>query len=195
MTETDPLRALWAGQATPEFAMTPEALRQKAGGFQRTIRLRNITEYAAAIFVVGVFGWMAFLIPEPVVKLGCALIVAGTLYVCWKLYHVASAAGRKQLDAALSLTAFHRAELTRQRDALATVWRWYLLPFVPGVLVFLGGVAFTPANPAPLAAKLMMFLVEIGFCGVMFAAIAWLNARAVKGLDAELAALAEAEGE
>jgi RNA polymerase sigma-70 factor, ECF subfamily len=36
------------------------------------------------------------------------------------------------VDAKASIV-FHRSELERQRDALRTVWRWYLLPFVPGI--------------------------------------------------------------
>ncbi|WP_291051214.1 hypothetical protein [Hyphomonas sp.] len=29
-------------------------------------------------------------------------------------------------------------------------WRWYLMPFVPGMIVFLSAVSFAPDNPAPL---------------------------------------------
>jgi len=35
---------------------------------------------------------------------------------------------------------FHRSELMRQHDLLATVWSWYLLPFTPGLVVFLIGL-------------------------------------------------------
>lgn len=193
MSEHDPIRDLWAGQQTGKFSMPIEEVRQKAQAFQKTIRRRNMTEYAAAALVILMFGWMAVIIPEPVVRLGCGLIVVGALYVCWKLNKLARAAGGGEIDAAASLADFHRGELMRQRAALATVWRWYLLPFVPGMLVFLGGVSFTPANPAPLEAKLAVFLVGAGLCAVLFGAIWWLNARAAKALDAEIAAI-ELEG-
>ena len=99
MSEHDPIRALWAGQRTEDFALSPEALRSKARGFQKTIRHRNMTEYVAAVLVIAVFGWMAVIIPEPVVRLGCGLIAAGALYVCWKLYALAGAAGSGEIPA------------------------------------------------------------------------------------------------
>ncbi|MFN4024273.1 MAG: hypothetical protein ACK4MQ_05540 [Hyphomonas sp.] len=192
MSEHDPIRALWARQETGSFEMPLEDVRRKARQFQRTIRRRNIMEYAAAVLVVGIFGWVGFMVPEPVVRAGCAMIVAGTLYVGWKVHALARAAGAAELDAAQDLTAFHKGELLRQRAALATVWRWYLLPFVPGMIVFLGGVTFTPANPAPLAAKLVVFGLAAGICAAVFGAVWWLNAKAAKALDAEIAGL---EGE
>ena len=191
MSDDKFIRELWAGQEAGGFAMPLDEVRRRAGRFQRTVRLRNMTEYAAAVLVIGIFGWMAVVIPEPVVKAGCALVAAGAVYVCWKLHTLARAAGAARMDAALDLTAFHRAELMRQRAALATVWRWYLAPFVPGMIVFQAGVAFTPDNPAPLAAKLVILLIGLGLSGAIFAVIWWLNARAARALDAEIAALGE----
>ena len=191
MSERDPLRDLWAGQQTGEFSMPLEEIRRKARGFQKTIRRRNIGEYAAAALVIGVFSWMAVIIPEPVVRAGCILTVLGALYVCWKLHTMAGAAGAAEMDAAESLADFHRKELLRQRAALASVWRWYLLPFVPGVAVFVLGVSLSPDNPAPLAVKLGVLAFATGIQAAIFGAIWWLNARAVKALDAEIAALEE----
>jgi len=165
-------------------------VHERATRFQSRIRSRNTIEYAAAAFVVAFFGWMAATVPEPIVQVGAGLIVLGALYVCWQLYRLGRAATRGELDAgAQSWAAFHRAELTRQRDALNTVWSWYLAPFVPGMLVFLAGVSFTEANPAPFPARLAVFLAALGIMAALFAAIAWLNAVAVKRLDAEIASL------
>lgn len=191
MSDRDPLRDLWAGQETGNFAMPLEEIRRKARGFQRTIRRRNMMEYAASILVLMVFGGVALIVPDWGVRAGAGLIMLGTLYVVWKLHTMARAAGAGEIDAALSLTAFHKGELLRQRAALATVWRWYLLPFVPGMIVFLSAVSFAPDNPAPLVAKLTVFLFSLGIVGALFAGIAWLNGRAVKALDAEIAALEE----
>ncbi len=169
--------------------MSLAEVHTRAAQFQSRIRLRNLTEYAAAAFVIVAFGWIGWIIPDPMVRAGALLVVAGTLYVCWKLYQLARAASGADQAAAYDLRTFHRAELTRQRAALASVWRWYLAPFAPGALVFLAGVSFSPANPAPLAAKATVFVLGLAFVSVIFAAVAWLNARAVKQLDAELAAL------
>jgi hypothetical protein len=127
-----------------------------------------------------------------VVQIGAGLIILGTLYVCWKLHQLGRAATREEMRHAQSWADFHRDELVRQRDALATVWQWYLAPFAPGMLVFLAGVAFTPENPAPLPARAAIFGVGALIMGAMFAAIHWLNLRAAATLTREIAALDQA---
>ena len=189
MSERDPLQALWTRQQQEPFTMTAAQLRQRATRFQSKIRTRNRIEYAAAALVIGVFAWMVFLIPEPMVRAGAGLIILGTLYVCWKLHTLAGASDAGGLDHAASLADFHRAELLRQRTALASVWQWYLAPFVPGMLVFIGAVAFTPELDAPLIARLTLFATTAAPIAAVFGLVAWLNARAVKALDAEIAAL------
>lgn len=158
--------------------------------FQSRVRSRNMIEYVAAAFVISAFSWMAVSMPEPIVQVGAGLIVLGALYVCWQLYRLGRAATRSELTAgAQSWVAFHRAELTRQREALRTVWSWYLAPFLPGMLVFLAGVSFTEANPAPFPARLGVFLAGLGIMAAVFAVIWLLNAVAAKRLEAEIAAL------
>lgn len=190
MSDHDPLQKLWTQQTPEPFTMSLTDVHLHAQRFQRRVHLRNTIEYVAAAFVVVFFGRIAATGPAPILQIGAALIVAGALYVCWHLYKFGRAATRSELDAgAQSWAKFHRAEIVRQRDALRTVWSWYLAPFAPGMLVFLAGVSFTEANPAPMAARLVVFLVSLGIMAAVFAAIAWLNTQAVKKLDAQIAAL------
>jgi hypothetical protein len=165
-------------------------IHARAAHFQTRIRTRNLIEYAAAALVVTVFAWIAWEIPQPVVRAGAALIALGAIYVSWRLHAMARAASTEEMNAgAPSWADFHRAELVRQRQALSTVWRWYLAPFIPGVLVFVAGVAFAPEAGAPFWAGAATFAAGAGFVAVLFAAVGWLNARAVRRLDAEIAAL------
>lgn len=193
MSEQDPLQKLWTQQTPEPFSMSLVDVHLHAQRFQSRVRQRNLIEYAAAALVVVAFSWMVATIPEPIVRLGAALIVAGALYVCWQLHRLGRVATRNELDAgAQSWAAFHRGELMRQREALRTVWSWYLAPFVPGMLVFLAGVSFTADNPAPLPVRLAVFVVGVGLTAAVFGAVAWLNGQGVKKLDAEIAALDQA---
>ncbi len=192
MSERDPLQSLWIHQQQENFKMTTAQLRQHATRFQSKIRTRNRIEYAAAALVIGVFAWMIAIIPEPMVRAGAGLIILGALYVCWKLHTLAGAADAGGLDHAASLADFHRSELLRQRMALAAVWKWYLAPFVPGMLVFIGAVAFTPELDAPLIARVTLFATTAAPIAAVFGLVAWLNARAVKALDKKIKALEEA---
>ena len=171
--------------------MSMAEIHSRASRFRSRIRTRNLTEYAAAVLVIGLFGWVAWLIPQPVVKAGAVLIMLAAIYVAYAL-HRKGGAGKALPDGMHPLADYHRTELVKQREALATVWRWYILPFVPGILVFVGGVSFAPDTGLPLIARLIQFGTSALFVGGLFAAIAWLNARAAKQLDAEIAALDEA---
>jgi hypothetical protein len=189
MSDHDPLQKLWTQQTQEPFTMSLADVHLHAQRFQSRIRNRNMIEYVAAGSVVAFFVWMIATVPEPIVQIGSGLIVLGALYVCWKLYQLGRAATRSEMDAgAQSWAAFHRGELVRQREALRTVWSWYLAPFVPGMVVFLAGVSFTEANPAPLPARLGVFLAGVGLMAAVFAVIWLLNAVAAKKLDAQIAA-------
>lgn len=189
MTDLDQIRALWTAQPVEPFKLSVDQVSKRTGQFQARIRQRNITEYLAALLVVGVFGWMACLIPVFTVKAGAILIILGALYVCWKLHKIAGRQAGQQADNAARLLDHHRSELMRQRDALASVWRWYLAPFVPGAVVFVAGVTFSPDTGLPFLAGLTIFAISMAIMGGVFTGVVWLNNRAVKQLDAEIAEL------
>ncbi len=169
--------------------MSLAEIHARAERFQSRIERRNLIEYVAGASVVAMFSYFAFTIPAPIVQAGCVLIILGTLYVSWKLATLARAPATRDKDPAQSWADFHRAELVRQRDALRTVWSWYLAPFVPGILVFLGGTAFSPDLPAPFWAKASVFAMGLAFVAALFGAIGLINMRAAKRLDAEIAKL------
>jgi hypothetical protein len=175
----DPLR-IWQDQPVENTLMSLEEIRRKARAFEKRIRNRNRREYAAAIFVVIAFTYYIFKFSDPLVRVGSALVIAGTLYVVYQLYSRASA---KTVPADLGLTGsleFHRRELVRQRDMVESVWSWYLAPFVPGLLVFMKGVS-PKRGPG--------FVLALGFQALVFGAIWWLNRRAAARLTRQIAEL------
>jgi hypothetical protein len=129
----DDPQSLWQSQQPEEATITLEEIRKRAARFERRIRWRNFREYAAGAVVIVFFpiacrlrhlrGWR--LAPA-------GLLIAGTIYVMFQL-HRRAATRTVPADAdTKALIEFHRRELERQRDALRSVWRWYLFPFVPG---------------------------------------------------------------
>ena len=188
MPDRDLFQALWAQPQQEAFAMSLADIHSHSRHFQSRVRTRNYTEYAAAALVIVLFGWVAFLVPDAIVKAGALLTALGAAYVACALYRKARAA-EWQPDGGKPLMDFHRMELARQRDALATVPRWYLAPFVPGMLLFVGGVSFASDTGMPLLARAIQFGVSVSIVSIVFVGVAWLNRRAVKQLDAEIAAL------
>ena len=132
-------RNLWQNQGEEDDAkvtITLNDIRRRAARLERRIHWRNMREYGAGVFVVVAFtvqlwrvhGWQ---LAPPL------LLIVGTIYVMFQLHRRGSA---RSLPADAGLRASldsHLQELERQRDALHTVWLWYLLPFVPGFVAAL----------------------------------------------------------
>ena len=176
----DDLLRVWQDQPVENTTMPLEEIRRKARQFEKRIRNRNLREYCGAAIAVIAYSYYIFKFSDFLVRAGSVLVIAGTLYVVYQLHKRASV---KPLPADLALTAslaFHRRELERQRDLVASVWSWYLAPFVPGLLVFTKGVA-PKHGPG--------FLFALAFFALGFGAIWWFNRRAAVRLTRQISEL------
>jgi hypothetical protein len=166
----DPVKQAW--QASVEIAGAPplEEVRKGADKFYRAIRLRNWIEYAACVIVVIGFGSYVFTLPHVLQKGGSVLIITATLFVAWQLHGRASAEPPERAGG-MPLLQFARAQLVRQRIALRTVFWWYILPFLPGMAVFMTGTMLVQRANGPEPRDALGFAVLIA----MLAGIWWLN--------------------
>lgn len=174
--------SLWRAQAVPPLQpLSAEALAEQAVRLQGRVSRRNRRELLAATLVAPVFLFYAWFFPHWLTKLGALLVVAGAAWVAWQLMRRASA---RPLPQALAgrLLDFHRGELQRQRDALRTVWRWYLAPLLPGLLLFLCGRQIENGHwqPGPFV-----------IVAAVMAGVVWINRRAARRLQREVDALDE----
>jgi hypothetical protein len=181
---SDDLRRAWEAQTVEERAVDVARVRVEAVSFERQIRRRNTREYAAGVFVVAAFGAVAFVAPDPLGRLGAALIAVGAVSVMASLARRGSGAPLPDALGAPTL-AWRRAELTRQRDLLAGIWRWYLGPLVPGMVLFLASAAWRAETAGSFAVVGATALAGVA----VFGAIARANHAAAAELDRELAAL------
>ena len=174
----DPIKEAW--QASVENAGTPaiDDVRAGASKFYRRIWWRNAIEYAACAVVVFGFGKYLFTLEHVLEKAGSLLVIAGTLFVAWQLHRRGSAEPPEKAGA-MPLLLFARAQLVRQRDALRSIFWWYLLPFLPGLTVFMTGTMLSarPSGPEPRDA--------VGFAGLiaLFAGIWWINQLGARSLQ------------
>jgi hypothetical protein len=176
----DDAQALWQEQPRGEATMSLEEIRERARRMERRVARRNLREYVAAVVVVPTFGYALWVVPSGIARIGAALIIAATLFVVREL-HVRGAAAA--LPAGLALQGaldFHRTQLTRQRDLLREVWSWYILPFVPGMLLML--IGFGVAHP-----ERIRFIVAyaVALAGLMIG-LHLLNRRAATGIQRRL---------
>lgn len=188
---TDP-RAIWAADDAHLPPLSPADLRGRDARFRRRVRRRNLVEYVAGGVVVALFGAIGARAQDGLFRIACAAIVLGVVAVLFSLRRRGAA---HRPDDAVPVRDHYRAELSRQRDALASVWRWYLAPLVPGLALLFaarwrevaGDVGIGVANARILPA----IVVTIG----VFGGIHWLNRVGARRLDGEIAKLDESDQE
>jgi hypothetical protein len=169
------VQRLWRDQPSEEVQMSAQEVRAMAETFERVVSRRNRREYAAASFVVVWFGLWAWFAESGITALGCWLVVLGALWVVFHLQRRGATRGTGEQEIMMSCLEFYRSELIRQRDLLRSVWWWYLLPFVPGLLLISVGNSLEG-----------WALLAPGFAAVTFVGIGLLNQRVARQLQRRL---------
>ena len=174
------LQNLWQDQPTEFAPMSLQAIHTRANQFQSHIFMRNALEYAASVFVAGIFGWFAWQSDDPVFRLACGLIIASAAFICLFLFlnGRADRTGAKPDDDCL---AFHRNALHRQSRLLRGAWLWYVLPMVPGMSLFMWAVT----RNLPTDKQWPNLLVS-GLVAIAFIAVGVINIVGARWMDKEL---------
>jgi hypothetical protein len=186
MSEPDIVKQAWQASAADPALPDLAAVRAGADRFYARVRRRNAIEYAAAVIVVLGFSAYVLFLPSLAMRIGSAMIIIGTLFVVRQLHRLAAAAPPPERAAAEPILVHQRAQLARQRDALAGVLTWYLLPLVPGFLVFTIGPVLERGGVAGLLhAPFKTWIVLIG-AALAFAGVWLLNRRGAAQLRAQI---------
>jgi hypothetical protein len=175
----DPVKRLWHQQEKGE-ALSAEAVRRQASKFTRGVRARNLVEYAAAAAVVAISVRIALATSNPLIRIGEILIGAAALFVVSYMHRKGWIPGSPDAETPATSVAFYRAQLIRQRDLMRGVWLWYGLPFAPGIAFVLAGRVRQDAAALPFALATAIGAV------IVAAALAYLNARAARRLQADI---------
>jgi hypothetical protein len=187
------LRSVWQRQDTSSPALPIDELRMASAKFSRKVFLRNIREYVAAVIVVAGYSYYIAKFHNLTVRIGSVMVIAAALWVTYRIYKKGSAAKMKDEIDGQSCIDFHRSELMRQHDLLATVWSWYLLPFTPGLVVFLIGLTqialSRPGARQHLGSMAIGYGIVFAACAGVFILLGWLNKRAARKLQEQIGAL------
>jgi hypothetical protein len=184
---SDPFITLWTAQERDARGLSHDELARRSRQLQRRVLRRDLIEYAAGLFVMVTFGWMAVVIPFWSMRFACAVTMLGTVIVMWNLWR------RRPRDDAAALVqdahAYYRGQLVAQRDTLASVGSWYIGPFLPGMILFVAAVGHKSVQVMPLTAALApIALVTVSSAAVLWLVL-WLNRAAARKLDQQIAAL------
>lgn len=136
------------------------------------VRRRNAIEYVAAAVVGAIFlGFASGLLPLEdgtaglVARIGSGVLVAGIIVVAMQLHWRGGAVAVRQREPSIG---HYIGELRRQRDALRTMWMWYVLPLAPGFVLFYYGLGLAQA----------MDMTVVVIQAIATATVLWLVVRA-----------------
>ena len=132
MTEspTNRMQELWQCQPVEGIKMSVEEIRNRATKFEKKIFWRNFREYIAGAIAIVLLGISFGSAHDLLSRAAFALLISGMVYVMYQLHRRGTAKTMPTAAAAGPSLAFYREELKRQRDLTASVWSWYLGPFV-----------------------------------------------------------------
>lgn len=184
---TDPIVTLWTAQASDARGLSAAELTERARLFRRRLWRRDLVEYAAGLLVLPVFIWFGWIANHTGVRIACATIVAGTLVVMWNLWRRRPGGAPDAL--ATDASSHYRAQLVAQRDALASIGRWYLGPFIPGLALFVIATTHASAQAMPTGAALVVGGLAALIIGGTFWGVRTLNHRAARAIETEIAAI------
>lgn len=177
--------SVWQEQPIEGHIPSPEEIRVRLARLDGRIYARNRIEYIVGGLVFLVFavftGRQIARHSFDLATLGAILLMFGVLTVGWQLHR---RTGRvAAIDGARPSVETYRAELRRQRDALTSVWLWYIAPVVPGmVILYVAVLRSTGAGIWPIVGAVA--LAQITF----MAWVVLINLRAARVLDAEIEA-------
>lgn len=166
--------------------MSVEEVRVRAGRIHSIVSRRNFREYLVGAILIVFFAVMTLVVPYPLSKIGCAMIAAGIAFVMWRLHGSARAGTVSEAAATGNWAQFYRDELVRQRDALRGVWRWYLGPLIPGMVVYWLSIGVRSIGTSSGVFEWIVAVAGLAATVFVFMRIAAANEQAAKGLQAEI---------
>jgi hypothetical protein len=155
--------AVMPGNQSPDDkeAASIGALRRDAEKLRKSVHRRSVVGLGVTWAVVAAFSLIFFLFPNVWQRIGSALTVVGTAYMCIQL-RMRPARVMPDMDETESLR-FYRDELERQRDFHQGRWFWSRLAILlPGPLIFF--VGFARAYPRLATFGWMELAAFIIFC-------------------------------
>ena len=138
-TNTQSLKSLWQTLPSEKNVFSHEQMQRRAQKFEAKHKRRMITEYLG---FAGLLGLIVYYLTQRADMLALAasgLAVIGALIMLRNYNRKAKVNALPASNSSETTLDYMRRELTRQRDAAASAWKWYVLPVVPFfifVLVF-----------------------------------------------------------
>jgi len=185
----NPMQELWQTQPLEGTKMSADAIRLRAGKFERRIARRNLRETIAGVVVIAPFSYFFVMSDAILERITWALFIAGVIWVLAVLHLKGAPKAVPGNAGSATCVDFFRSELERQRDLVKNVWSWYLAPLVPGYIAL--NAAWVFASPR-VVSWTRLTLLDAFFVAV-FVGVWKMNQRAAQRLQKSIDGLPSAE--
>jgi len=149
-------------QALTYAPATREALVTEIRLFERMSRRGYRIEAGVGVALAGFFIVPLVNAPNWALRIGWALVAAYALYVAVVVTKSQSPPMPEDLEFGAAL-AHYCGELERRQRQIQTLWRWYLMPIVPGMSFIVAGATIEAAKKGrPLWPALVMIALLVG---------------------------------
>lgn len=129
--DTQSLQSLWQKIPSKNSAFTAEQMQSRAREFQVKHKRRDLIEYISWAAFFGLVIYMLTVQSDWQNLVASALASIGAVIAIWNYKRFMGVKVKPAAKPSGNLLGHMQRELTRQRDAAASVWRWYGLPFTP----------------------------------------------------------------
>jgi uncharacterized membrane protein YqjE len=180
---------IWQSQPVEGMKMSAEAIRVRAGKFERRIWRRNLRESIIGLGVIIWFSYFFATAPQISFRITWGLFIAGMIWIMVSLFLKGSPRSMPADMGSSTCLDFFRSELERQRNLLKSVWLWHLGPLLPAYAAL--NVASALAFPRAIRWG-SLALMNVFFIAVFFGV--WkLNQRAARCLQRSIDELDKAK--
>lgn len=119
-------------------------MNERIKKFEKSIKRRNNLEIIVAIGIIACYGIYVYIKPQPLAKIGAVFTILYCLNVIYQLRK--TEAKQPNFDVMRSVKdqlLAYEAYVKEEQKLLSTVLYWYLLPLLPGMILFLIGTGIT----------------------------------------------------
>ena len=153
-------------QAITHLPVTREALMTEVRLFERMTRRGVTIEAYTGVAIAAFFVMPLVSSPNWALRIGWALASAYGLYVAVIVWKSQTPPMPESLEFGAALSHY-RGELERRRRIIQTLWRWYLMPIVPGMLLIMVGATIEASKRGRPLWPALIFIALMAGMGVV----------------------------
>lgn len=118
-------------------------IEKDMSNFKKAVKYRDWREIGVALFMIPMFGFVAYLIPFLLSKIGAVIIIGWAILLIIRLFVAKRKVEVLPTETYIVYLNKSREFLLAQKRLLETVVYWYIIPLMIGVLLFFMGFNLT----------------------------------------------------